>query len=116
MIFCPWYPLAQAAEHTPAHPGMFQIRVRTGLVSYPKGRSAMVHYGRGDDVAAEVRGFAAAHPGRDWLCRHAPQVGDEAIAEAGSDEALRAAVEHKFEQLYTRFRQRFGTPPRPPED
>jgi hypothetical protein len=105
MRFVPWYPLAEAARRAPATPGVFQVRVRTGLVDYPRGKSAMLHYGAGRDVRAAAAAFAAAcarsHPEGDWLCRHAVELS------AWELEHPEAACE----LLVERFRARFGAPP-----
>lgn len=58
MEFGQWYPLTAAEAHAPAGPGVL-VRVRTGLVEYPRGKSAMVHYQAADDVRA-----AASRAGR----------------------------------------------------
>jgi len=102
--FCPWYPLAAAADRTPAAAGIFQVRVVTGLIAYPRGRSAMVHYGwDGADLRAAVLAFAADHPGA-YLCRHAEEMSaDEVRYPRGACERLRE-----------QFIRRFGAPPLPP--
>jgi hypothetical protein len=97
--FVPWYRLAEAAEHAPARPGVFQVRVESGLIDYPRGKSAMVHYGAADDVRAATLAFAAAHPGAALLCRHAEQT----TAAADPDAVLAT--------LLARFRGRFGASP-----
>jgi hypothetical protein len=97
--FCPWYPLRGAGAHAPAGPGVFQVRVARGLLAYPRGKSAMIHYGWGQDVRAAAEAFAAAYPGVDWLCRHA----------VGVD-----GVEAAFGVLVGMFVQRFGAAPRLP--
>ena len=102
MRFVPWYPLVRAAEHAPAAPGVFQVRVRHGLVDYPRGKSAMVHYGAGRDVCAAASAFAKAHPHVDWLCRHAVELSAAEAADPAA--ACRMLVE--------RFHSRFGTPPK----
>lgn len=102
MEFGRWYALAEAGSLAPAGPGVFQLRVRTGLVDYPRGRSAMVHYGAADDVRAAVRALADERGAVDWLCRHLqePVSADEAHALA--------------ERLTAAFAARFGRPPTPP--
>jgi hypothetical protein len=102
MEFDRWYPLASAELHAPSGPGVFQVRIRTGLVDYPRGRSAMVHYGAADNVRVAVRAFANEHPQADWLCRHLLE-GDG----AGAAEAVAA-------RLIRNFAARFGRPPTPP--
>ncbi len=101
MRFVPWYALADAAERAPASPGMFQVRVRAGLIDYPRGKSAMIHYGFGEDVRAAAAAFSAAHPGVDWLCRHAEDISPREI---GDPEAL-------CRRYIEQFRARFGAPP-----
>lgn len=102
MQFGRWYPLAQAAAHAPAAPGVFQVRTRTGLVDYPRGKSAMVHYAAADDVRAAATAYARAHPHADWLCRHLEDLDDP--REAG---AVAARLVHDFTI-------RFGRAPAPP--
>jgi hypothetical protein len=102
MRFGPWYPLADAAHHAPAGPGVFQIRLAEGLRDYPTGKSAMVHYAAATDLRAATTAFAAAHADRPWLCRHT-------IEMTAADEA-RAAAHH--EQLVRDFTARFGSAPR----
>jgi hypothetical protein len=112
MRFVPWYPLAEAARRAPATPGIFQVRVRAGLVNYPRGKSAMIHYGGGEDVRAAAVAFAATHVGPhrgphpvdDWLCRHAVELSAWEL-----DHPAAAC-----ELLVERFRARFGAPPRIP--
>lgn len=80
MEFGRWYPLTAADAHAPAGPGVLQVRVRTGLVDYPRGKSAMVHYQAAADCRAAARALAAAHPDADWLCRHLVDLADPAAA------------------------------------
>jgi hypothetical protein len=101
MGFGPWYPLADAGAEAPASPGVFQVRLGRGLLAYPRGRSAMLRYAAAADVRAAAVAFAAAHPGREWLCRHA-ETADVAAAEA------------YCERLRERFRRQFGGLPRAP--
>lgn len=116
MNFCHWYPLRRAAEHAPPRPGMFQIRVTGGLLSYPKGKSAMVHYELAADLAAATDAFARAHPEVDWLCRHAPEDSPEGSPGAEPEtEVSLAEVEVGFRKLFERFVQRFGAPPTTPK-
>ncbi|MEO6774256.1 MAG: hypothetical protein ABI467_14750 [Kofleriaceae bacterium] len=71
MRFCPWYPLASAAAHAPADEGVLQVRVAEGLLDYPRGKTAMVHYEHAHDVRARALALAAAHVGAPVLwCRH----------------------------------------------
>ncbi len=101
MKFGAWYPLADAARHAPRAPGVFQVRLAEGLLDYPRGKSAMLHYAAADDVAAAALAFAAAHPGAPWWCRHT--VEPEALATA---EARALA-----DRLVRDFRVRFGEAP-----
>ena len=100
MRFCRWYPLAAAAAHAPAGEGVLQLRVATGLVDYPRGKSAMVAYVCAPDVRAAAVALAARHAGEDLLCRHLEAEGAEAIDAA--------AV---YERLRGEFVRRFGVPP-----
>lgn len=102
MEFGRWYPLTEAADHAPTGPGVFQLRVRTGLIDYPRGKSAMVRYGAADDVRAAVVALAREVGDVDWLCRHLlqPTTGPEAAALAA--------------RLSRDFAVRFGHTPSPP--
>ncbi len=95
-----WYPLADAAAHAPAEPGVLQLRVARGLVDYPRGKSAMVHYQAADDLRAAALALAAAHRARDWLCRHT----DGPVADPADLHA----------RLTRTFADRFGQPPTVP--
>ena len=70
MRFCPWYPLAEAAAHAPAGEGVLQLRVAEGLLDYPTGKSAMVHYEHAMDMRAAATDLARQHAGHALLCRH----------------------------------------------
>ena len=94
VTFCPWYPLAEAADRAPAAEGVLQLRVREGLLDYPRGKSAMVHYEHARDVRAAAIALGARHAGEPLLCRHAE--GDTAL----------------FAKLHGEFVRRFGAPPR----
>jgi hypothetical protein len=96
MRFCPWYPLADAAEHAPSSRGVLQIRVADGLLDYPTGKSAMLHYELTDDVRAAALGYPVK-PG--LLCRH--------TVELSETEDLGAF----HERLLRDFRARFGALP-----
>jgi len=100
MKFGPWYPLAEAADRLPAAPGVLQVRLREGLVRYPRGKSAMIHYAGAADVSGLAAVLAGRHPGAQWLCR--ASVGpcpDPTAAAAG---------------LLADFDQRFGSCPNVP--
>jgi hypothetical protein len=53
----------------PVVAGVLQVRREVGLVTYPRGKSAMILYAGVEDVRAACRRLAAEHPGRAWLCR-----------------------------------------------
>jgi hypothetical protein len=102
--FCPWYPLAAAGEHAPAAPGILQLRLARGLLDYPRGKSAMVHYAHAPDVRAEALDLARAHAGKDVVARHLIEI----------EEATDLGTFHA--KLRDEFVRRFGTPPMfPPE-
>jgi hypothetical protein len=96
MRFCPWYPLADAAAHAPANEGVLQVRIAEGLLDYPRGKSAMVHYEHAADVRAAALAFAARHPDRALLGRHLEPGGDPATIHA---------------KVRAEFVRRFGAPP-----
>ena len=98
MEFCRWYPLADAGDHTPEGEGVLQIRVASGLVEYPRGKSAMVLYAHAPALRAAARDLAAAHAGKDLWCRHLIEV------DAGVDLATFCA------KLRSDFERRFGAP------
>ena len=101
MRFCPWYPLAEAGAHAPAAEGVLQVRLATGLLDYPRGKSAMVHYEHAADVRAAATALAAAHRSTsDLLCRHLEIEAGEPV----DLEAFHAKVREEFVR-------RFGTPP-----
>jgi hypothetical protein len=99
-----WYPLVDAASQAPGGPGVFQVRVADGLLDYPRGKSAMVHYEAAADVRAAAVAFAARHRDRDWLCRH--------TIEMTADEA--AGADGLAARLVRDFATRFGQPPTVP--
>lgn len=99
MEFCRWYPLADAGDHTPDGEGVLQLRIASGLVTYPRGKSAMVLYVHAPALRAAARELAAAHAGHDLLCRHLIDV------DAGVDLATFCA------KLRDDFERRFGAPP-----
>ena len=94
-----WYPLAEAGDHAPEGEGVLQLRLASGLVEYPRGKSAMVLYVHAHDLRATARTLADAHAGRDLLCRHLIEV-DPTIDLA----AFCAKLRNEFER-------RFGAPP-----
>ncbi len=106
MKFCPWYALGERERHLPSGAGVFQIRVARGLIEYPRGKSAMLYYGWGDELRAVVDAFAAKHPGRDWLCRH----NEGGLSGLDSRERT-LGLAGSCQQLLERFAQRFGVAP-----
>lgn len=100
MRFCPWYPLGEAAQHAPAEAGVLQIRIAEGLLDYPTGKSAMVHYAHAHDVRAYATALAASRPDEDLLCRH---------LEIEPGETVDAAAFHA--KVTTEFVRRFGSEP-----
>ncbi len=102
MRFCPWYPLADAGDHAPAAEGVLQVRLVDGLLDYPTGKSAMVHYAHAANVRESALALAAAHPD-GFVCRHVEEV------PAGVDlAAFHAKVREEFVR---RFGQEPAFPP-----
>lgn len=95
--FCPWYPLAETHAYVPPAPGILQLRVRTGLLDYPRGKSAMILYQYCDDLQRKAADLTHSHQNHDWLCRHVSGSADEMVA--------------LYELVLERFIGRFGTPP-----
>jgi hypothetical protein len=100
MRFGAWFPLPEAADHLPAAPGVLQVRLREGLVRYPRGKSAMIHYAGAADVRQLAADLSAAHPVAPWLCR--------ASLGPCPDPAAAAA------RLRAEFAERFGSCPEVP--
>lgn len=99
MQFGPWYPLADARDHTPEGENVLQLRVRIGLLDYPRGKSAMVSYEHAARAHARAIALADAHRDRDLLCRHLIEI----------DAARDLAAFHA--KLQEEFLRRFGAPP-----
>ncbi len=99
MRFCPWYALADAPRMAPAGPGVLQLRLADGLVDYPRGKSAMVHYEHAADARATAAALAARHASRGLLCRHLDLEGTP----------VDLAAFHA--KLLGEFVRRFGAPP-----
>ena len=74
MRFGPWYPLADAGVHAPAAENVLQLRLADGLLDYPLGKSAMVHYEHAADVRVAAIALAARFADRisahALVCRH----------------------------------------------
>lgn len=75
---------------------MLQVRLATGLLDYPTGKSAMVHYEHAADVRASATALAHAHAGKDLLCRHLEIDGGEAV----DAKAFHAKVRGEFERRF----------------
>ena len=97
MRFSSWYPAEQIPTRAPARAGVFQIRA-AGLLDYPSGRSAMVHYGADEDLRAALEAWAAAHGREGFLYRHADELGGKTPGE-------------QLQRLLSRFEGRFGAAP-----
>lgn len=106
MSFGRWYPLEEAAAHAPAGPGVLQMRLARGLIDYPTGKSAMIHYAAAGDLRQAAAELARAHPGREWLCR---------FADAGPGSGAARGADVMLIELVTSFRRRFGAPPGLPD-
>jgi hypothetical protein len=88
--FCPWYPLRDAGAHTPAAPSMLQVRMARGLRTYPRGKSAMVHYQYADEARAAALELAERWRGRELWCRHLLEgEGDDGDDSAGDRDGAR---------------------------
>jgi hypothetical protein len=96
-----WYPLSSAGDHAPAEPGILQLRLATGLVDYPRGKSAMVHYTEGKDIRAAALALATAHAATavDLVCRHLIEIPE--ATDLGTF----------YAKLLGEFVRRFGSPP-----
>lgn len=103
MRFTRWYPLSEAADNAPEAPGVLQLRLAAGLLDYPRGKSAMVHYAVADDVRAAAVRFAAGYRGAPLWCRHLDPEGED----------LDFVAVHA--RLIAEFTNRFGRPPSLPE-
>jgi hypothetical protein len=100
MRFCPWYPLAEARSRAPAGEGVVQVRLAEGLLDYPTGKSAMVHYEHAMDLSAAVTRLVEAHAGEALVCRHLEIEPGDAVDLA----AFHAKVREEFVR-------RFGSAP-----
>jgi hypothetical protein len=75
--FGPWYPLGEAGDHAPPREGVLQLRRAAGLIDYPRGKSAMVHYAHAHDVRAAAVGLANHYTDVDLVCRHLIEIDPE---------------------------------------
>lgn len=101
MRFGRWHRLDEAAAEAPSAPGVFQLKIASGLIDYPTGKSAMIHYGAARDLRQVVAELARANPGREWMCRFSEEM---SAREAADPDAIVA-------ELVATFRRRFGAPP-----
>ncbi len=69
MRFGPWVPLVTAGAQLPVEPNVLQLRQADGLVDYPRGKSAMVHYELVSDLRAAAQRLALTYRETDLLCR-----------------------------------------------
>lgn len=102
MQFGPWYPLRDAGDHTPDGENVLQLRIRSGLLDYPRGKSAMVLYHHAGDARGAALALATvhgAHGERDLLCRHLIEI------ESATDLAA------FYAKLSEEFVRRFGALP-----
>lgn len=106
MRFGLWYPLPSASDHAPAEPGILQLRLATGLIEYPRGKSAMVHYSRVEDIRAAALALASAHMASEagLVCRHL--IGIPEATDLGTF----------YAKLLGEFVRRFGSPPVFPDE
>ena len=93
--FVHWYALREADDHAPSGPGVFQVKISRGLLTYPGGKSAMVHYASSPDLRQAIARLAGDHDDLDFLCRH--------------QSSEQPAVLLQFVQ--TQFERRFGRSP-----
>jgi hypothetical protein len=93
MRFGPWYPLADAGDRTPTGENVLQLRIATGLLDYPRGKSAMVWYEHARDARAAALRLAERHNG--LVCRHLIEIAD-ATDLAGFCAKLRAEFVRRF--------------------
>ncbi|MEZ4362218.1 MAG: hypothetical protein R3B48_18665 [Kofleriaceae bacterium] len=105
MRFCPWYALDEAPAQTPAAPNLLQVRVARGLVAYPRGQSAMIHYEHAADARARAIELGRRWPERELWCRHLIEI----------DDAEPAHLAELYAKLSSEFVRRFGCLPAAPE-
>ena len=100
MRFGPWYLLDDAAIEAPGAENVLQLRLSDGeLRSYPRGKSAMVHYEYATDARVAAVALAASRRGSGLRCRHLIEI----------DDGVDLAAFHA--KLVAEFTRRFGTPP-----
>lgn len=52
-----WLPLKDAVPSLPPEAGIFQVKLKRGLLKYPSGRSAMLYYGYAENLQEGGRHF-----------------------------------------------------------
>lgn len=96
--FSHWLPLTTATpDEVPDAPGMVQIKLSSGLVDYPSGRSAMVVYRAGPSCRAVATTLYQELP---W-----------STLGLALRYRLTDAPEALMARLHGRFVERFGAPP-----
>jgi len=100
LAFGRWTPLLEAKTGAPTSPGVFQVKIVDGLLDYPSGKSAMIHYDVGSNLREAIAAFADGHPPNDWVVRHVELAFDDATFLA--------------KRLVDAFETRFGEKPRIP--
>jgi hypothetical protein len=98
--FGSWYPLAEAEAHAPAGETVLQLRLAEGLIDYPRGKRAMVHYEHAADGSAAARLLGERYVGRALLCRHL-EIAD----------GIAVDVAAFYAKVRGDFVRRFGAPP-----
>ncbi len=108
--FGAWIPLGDllgpAADvgALPHAAGVFQLRVVQALLLYPRGKSAMVAYGAGADVAAALHEFLGTAAGQRALAF------GPLLVRFGPSDAHSTPAAH-LARLHGRFRDQFGCLP-----
>jgi hypothetical protein len=97
MRFSKWYPASEIDNASPHEAGVFQVR-GAQLIEYPRGKSAMVFYGSGANLRADIGSWARERNQEGYLYRHSLELG------SSSPTTL-------LERLSLRFRDRFGADP-----
>ncbi|MBA2545127.1 MAG: hypothetical protein H0V17_36120 [Deltaproteobacteria bacterium] len=95
MRFGAWYPLSAAGDLSPEGEGVLQLRLATGLVDYPHGKSAMVWYQHARELRTAARALAVRFADKDLVCRHLIDV-DAAVDLAAFCAKLREDFERRF--------------------
>lgn len=58
MRFSDWITFDEIAEQVPIEPGLFQIKISEGLLSYPTCKTAMFYYGYSEDLNYGLQKFS----------------------------------------------------------